>query len=74
MVAPASPVLIEVDGQEQLVVFARKQVAGLDPGESLEPGVATEDLGSGGIGTAVPTKYRQMTAEYFERLAEESRE
>jgi outer membrane protein assembly factor BamB len=33
MVAPASPILIEVDGQEQLVVFGRKQLAGLDPGD-----------------------------------------
>jgi outer membrane protein assembly factor BamB len=32
MLAPASPVLIDVDGQEQLVVFGRKQLAGLDPG------------------------------------------
>jgi len=30
-VAPASPILISVDGQEQLVVFAQDQVAGLDP-------------------------------------------
>ena len=29
--APASPLLIEVDGEEQLVVFAAQQVAGLDP-------------------------------------------
>jgi outer membrane protein assembly factor BamB len=29
--APSSPVLIDVDGEEQLVVFGRKQVAGVDP-------------------------------------------
>ncbi len=29
--APASPVLIEVDGQDQLVVFAPREVVGLDP-------------------------------------------
>jgi outer membrane protein assembly factor BamB len=30
--APASPVLIDVGGQEQLVVFGREQVAGVNPG------------------------------------------
>ncbi len=29
--APASPILIDVDGQEQLVVFAPSEVVGLDP-------------------------------------------
>jgi len=29
--APASPILIDVDGQEQLVLFAGEAVAGLDP-------------------------------------------
>lgn len=29
--APASPVLIDVEGQDQLVVFARSEVVGLDP-------------------------------------------
>lgn len=29
--APASPILIDVDGQEQLVVFAPQRVVGLDP-------------------------------------------
>lgn len=29
--APASPVLIDVDGEPQLVVFGQKRVAGLDP-------------------------------------------
>jgi outer membrane protein assembly factor BamB len=35
--APASPILIDVDGQQQLVVFGGDQVAGLDPssGRSL---------------------------------------
>ncbi|PYR16111.1 MAG: hypothetical protein DMF94_29280 [Acidobacteria bacterium] len=30
-VAPASPILIDVDGQQQLVLFAGERVAGLDP-------------------------------------------
>jgi len=29
--APASPILVDVDGEEQLIVFAAQQVAGLDP-------------------------------------------
>ena len=29
--APASPILIDVDGQQQLVIFAGESVAGLDP-------------------------------------------
>jgi outer membrane protein assembly factor BamB len=29
--APASPILIDVDGQQQLVLFAGERVAGLDP-------------------------------------------
>lgn len=29
--APASPILVDVDGQEQLVIFSAQQVAGLDP-------------------------------------------
>ncbi len=33
MLAPSSPVLIDVDGKEQLVVFGRKRIAGLDPGD-----------------------------------------
>jgi outer membrane protein assembly factor BamB len=32
LMAPASPILIDVDGQEQLVVFGRKRLAGIDPG------------------------------------------
>ena len=31
--APSSPVLIQVDGEEQLVVFAQDRIAGLDPGD-----------------------------------------
>jgi len=31
--APASPILIEVDGQEQLVVFGRETVAGVSPAD-----------------------------------------
>jgi outer membrane protein assembly factor BamB len=31
MMAPSSPILIVVDGQKQLVVLGRKQLAGLDP-------------------------------------------
>jgi outer membrane protein assembly factor BamB len=31
MLAPSSPILIAVDGEEQLVVFGQKQLAGVDP-------------------------------------------
>ncbi len=32
LLAPASPVLIDVDGEEQLVFFGQKQLVGVDPG------------------------------------------
>jgi outer membrane protein assembly factor BamB len=35
-VAPASPILIDVDGQQQLVLFAGERVAGLDPASGRE--------------------------------------
>ena len=46
--SPASPILIDVDGQQQLVVFGGDRVAGIDPGEwtnALEPS-AQDRLGA----------------------------
>src|SRR4029077_2481860 len=37
--APASPILIDVDGQRQLVLFAGERVAGLDPSRGRPPWV-----------------------------------